>query len=80
GLSFALEFIHQHPECHLTLITKNKLVESNSAYAQGGFAATVSSERSLSAHVEDTLRAGDGLCDVGAVNEIIGSSEQSLNF
>jgi len=41
--------------------TKDNIEVSNTYYAQGGLAAAIGRDDSFSAHVEDTLRAGDGL-------------------
>jgi L-aspartate oxidase len=49
------------------LITKETVSLSASDWAQGGIAAAVSPEDSPKLHVEDTLRAGAGLCDRAAV-------------
>ncbi|MBW4668583.1 MAG: L-aspartate oxidase [Cyanomargarita calcarea GSE-NOS-MK-12-04C] len=49
------------------LITKETISLSASDWAQGGIAAAVAKEDSPSLHVEDTLRAGAGLCDKEAV-------------
>ncbi|PAX53229.1 L-aspartate oxidase [Brunnivagina elsteri] len=49
------------------LITKETVSLSASDWAQGGIAAAVSPEDSPKLHVEDTLRAGAGLCDRTAV-------------
>lgn len=49
----------------LLLITKSKLGESNSRYAQGGIVAVLNENKkdSTSLHIKDTLRAGAGLSD-----------------
>ncbi len=64
GLVAALELskIHQ-----VTLITKSRLAESNTRYAQGGIAAVMSADDSIAEHVDDTIRAGAGLCRREAV-------------
>jgi L-aspartate oxidase len=49
------------------LITKETISLSASDWAQGGIAAAVSREDSPQLHIEDTLKAGAGLCDVAAV-------------
>ncbi|MEA5577549.1 L-aspartate oxidase [Anabaena sp. UHCC 0451] len=49
------------------LITKETVTLSASDWAQGGIAAAVSPEDSPQLHIEDTLKAGAGLCDVAAV-------------
>ncbi|MDY6938287.1 MAG: L-aspartate oxidase [Cyanobacteriota bacterium] len=49
------------------LVTKDELPLSASDWAQGGIAAAIDPEDSPTLHIEDTLKAGAGLCDVGAV-------------
>ena len=49
-----------------TLITKARLEEANTRYAQGGIAAAVGPDDSPSIHLQDTIRAGAGLVDVAA--------------
>ena len=48
------------------VITKSSIVESNTRYAQGGIAAAVGADDAPRLHERDTIRAGDGLVDVGA--------------
>jgi L-aspartate oxidase len=49
------------------LITKETVSLSASDWAQGGIAAAIAPEDSPTLHIEDTIRAGAGLCDVQAV-------------
>lgn len=49
------------------LITKENLTLSASDWAQGGIAAAISPEDSPKLHIEDTLKAGAGLCDIKSV-------------
>ncbi len=63
------------------LITKAKLKTGASDWAQGGIAAAINSEDSPQLHLEDTLKAGAGLCDRDAVQFLVehgASSIQSL--
>lgn len=60
GLTAALEAAKF---ADVTLITKSKLAQSNTWYAQGGIAVVTSGDDSVSAHVKDTLAAGAGLVD-----------------
>jgi L-aspartate oxidase len=48
------------------LVTKGRLEESNTRYAQGGIAAAIGSDDSPAQHLADTIRAGDGLVDRAA--------------
>ncbi len=49
------------------LITKDTLALSASDWAQGGIAAAIAPDDSPVLHIEDTVRAGAGLCDLTAV-------------
>lgn len=53
------------------LMTKGKLVESNTQYAQGGIAAAIGDADSPKLHFNDTLEAGAGLCDEAAVQVLV---------
>jgi L-aspartate oxidase len=64
GLIAALELSRKHS---VTLVTKARLEDSNTRFAQGGIAAAMFSDDSVAEHIADTLRAGAGLCDPGAV-------------
>ena len=64
GLIAALELSRKHA---VTLVTKARLEDSNTRFAQGGIAAAMFSDDSVAEHIADTLRAGAGLCDPVAV-------------
>ena len=53
------------------LITKDTLSTGASDWAQGGIAAVIDPTDSLALHVEDTMRAGAGLCDLDAVKFLV---------
>lgn len=53
------------------LINKNLLPVSASDWAQGGIAAAIAPEDSAALHVQDTLAAGAGLCDLEAVKFLV---------
>ncbi len=68
GLRAALEI----PGTRTVLVvTKDRLTESNSSYAQGGIAGVMSPEDRFENHVDDTLVAGDGLCDRAVVEHVV---------
>ena len=50
-------------ELRVGLITKETVSLSASEWAQGGIAAAIAPEDSPQLHIEDTMRAGAGLCD-----------------
>ncbi len=53
------------------VLAKDSLRESSSEYAQGGIAVALSDDDEVELHEQDTLAAGDGLCDVGAVHTLV---------
>ncbi len=53
------------------LVTKKTSAESSTNYAQGGIASVTSSEDSFDLHVDDTLKAGAGLCRLDIVRRIV---------
>lgn len=68
GLALALKVADR---TKVLLCTKTDLKTTNSAMAQGGIAAVMSEEDSFEQHVQDTLKAGAGLCDVDVVREVV---------
>ena len=68
GLSLALKAaVHSS----VTIVTKDRLPESNSAYAQGGIASVWSADDSFEAHTRDTLKAGVGMCHPQVVETVV---------
>ena len=78
GFSYCLQLLKLQPNIKIALISKAEVNESNSRYAQGGIAAAMAAEDSPESHIQDTLAAGDGLCDVNAVNMIIHQAPQAM--
>lgn len=68
GLSLALKAANHGK---VLIITKASEDESNTKYAQGGVAVVVDKTDSFEKHIEDTLIAGDGLCDPTIVDIVI---------
>ena len=53
------------------VLAKNELTESATQYAQGGIAVALSDEDEISLHLQDTLDAGDGLCNLAAAKVLV---------
>ncbi len=53
------------------VVTKRKIAESNTYYAQGGIASVTLKDDSFERHVADTLEAGQGLCKREAVEIMV---------
>jgi L-aspartate oxidase len=57
---------------------KESLRESSSEYAQGGIAAALADDDDITLHEEDTLFAGDGLCDPAAVHVLVTDAPHAI--
>ncbi|NLJ71965.1 MAG: L-aspartate oxidase [Syntrophomonadaceae bacterium] len=55
----------------VTILIKKSINESNTKLAQGGIAAAMHEEDSPFLHLEDTLEAGAGLCNIEAVDVLV---------
>jgi len=53
------------------VLAKREVTESNTQWAQGGIAAALSDEDEISLHLQDTLQAGDGLCNPDAAKVLV---------
>jgi L-aspartate oxidase len=78
GLSAAVRAATKEPGIRIGIVTKGRLEDSATQWAQGGVAAVLH-EREAAArgydspdlHAEDTMRAGAGLCDADAVRVLV---------
>lgn len=68
GISFALKASRFGT---VALLSKTRLEETNTSYAQGGIASVTYAPDSFEKHIQDTLIAGDGHCDRIAVEKVI---------
>ena len=59
------------PNQTVLVVTKDRLRESNSNYAQGGIAGVLDPDDCFESHVADTLTAGGNLCDQDIVDMVI---------
>ncbi len=72
GLTYALKIAHQFPDKKVLVMTKASADETNTKYAQGGIAVVNDLENdSFEKHIEDTLIAGDGLCNEKVVEIVV---------
>ncbi|MFM9107248.1 MAG: L-aspartate oxidase [Chloroflexota bacterium] len=77
GLSFTLRL---PPGLRVALMTKGLLGESNTRYAQGGLSAAVGIDDSTDLHYDDTIAAGAGLCDPGAVRVLVDGAPEAVEW
>jgi len=72
GLTYALKVAEQCPDKTVTILTKAQSDETNTKYAQGGIAGVMDTDHdSFEKHIEDTLNAGDGLCNREVVEIVV---------
>jgi len=78
GIAGLMSAIHLSEFGRVCVLTKKDSAESNTNYAQGGIACVLASDDSFEAHVQDTLIAGDGLCDESVVRKIVSSGPERI--
>lgn len=72
GLTYAFKVARDCPDKKITIFTKTTSDETNTKYAQGGIAGVWDNENdSFEKHIEDTLVAGDGLCNEKTVEIVV---------
>ncbi|MCX8519508.1 MAG: FAD-binding protein, partial [Methylophilaceae bacterium] len=71
GLSLALALAETRQVC---IAIKREATDSASQWAQGGIAMALGGSADLAAHFQDTINAGDGLCDEAVVADILSQS------
>lgn len=80
GLTYALKVAEACPDKKITILTKTQSDETNTKYAQGGIAGVMDTEQdSFSKHIEDTLIAGDGLCNPAIVEIVVKEGVDRIN-
>ncbi len=79
GLFYALEVANRNPAAQIALVTKKGEKDTNTNRAQGGIAAVLDRTDSFERHIEDTLRAGAGLCRREVVEQIVKSAPSAIS-
>lgn len=80
GLTFAVKMAKLFPDKTVTILTKANTDETNTKYAQGGIAVVNDLEKdSFEKHIDDTLIAGDGLCNPEVVEIVVKEGPLRVN-
>ena len=80
GLTYALKVAEECPDRSVIILTKAQSDETNTKYAQGGIAGVMDFDQdSFAKHIEDTLIAGDGLCNPEIVEIVVKEGVQRIN-
>lgn len=75
GLTFAIKVAKYGKVC---VVTKSKMDDTATSWAQGGIAAVMYTPDSFEKHIHDTIIAGDGLCDESVVRFTISESTERI--
>lgn len=72
GLSVAIKVAQRFLRRKISVLTKEDPTESNTRYAQGGIAVVSDLLKdSFEDHIQDTLKAGDGLCNAKVAEKVV---------
>lgn len=76
GMSFALKVAHAGK---VAILCKSELDEANTALAQGGVSSVTNTVvDNYEKHIQDTLIAGDGICDLKAVEKVVKNAPEQI--
>lgn len=77
GLGVALSLAD---DMRVAIVSKDTLQAGSSQHAQGGIAAVMRADDSLSAHIHDTLLVGAGLCDPEMVAFTVAEAKSAIEW
>lgn len=75
GLTFALKACRYGK---VTIVTKRRMEDSNTRYAQGGIASVFREPDNFEKHISDTLIAGAGICDEEVVRMVVSEAPERI--
>jgi L-aspartate oxidase len=75
GLSFAIKAATLGK---VAIVTKSNCASSNSQLAQGGIACVLDEGDTFKNHIADTLKAGDGHCNISTVENVVKNAPQMI--
>src|SRR5947209_12975891 len=76
GLRAAIELA---PAGRVLVLAKREITDSNTQFAQGGIAAALSDQDEISLHLQDTVNAGDGLCNPEAAKVLVEDAPERID-
>lgn len=77
GLTLALQTADH---AKVAVISKGQLDEGASLYAQGGISVVLDKTDSIQSHIDDTLKAGAGLCNEEAVRFTVEHARENIEW
>ena len=78
GMSGLMTALHLASAGRVVLVTKERLADCNSNFAQGGICCVADPADTFENHVADTLVAGAGLCDEPVVRRIVSEAPAAI--
>src|SRR5207237_7965945 len=66
------------PAGRVLVLVRREAADSSTQLAQGGIAAALSDEDEISLHLQDTLNAGDGLCNPDAARVLVEDAPERI--
>jgi len=78
GLAGLFAALKQPRDLKVALITKRKLADSETVFAQGGISCVTSENDSFSLHTKDTLKTGGGLSKKNIVDIVVRETPSRL--
>jgi L-aspartate oxidase len=78
GLAGLTAALHLAEKKNVAVLTKRRLPDGASSWAQGGIAAVLSEDDSTDGHVKDTLIAGAGLCDETVTRFVVEHAREAI--
>lgn len=78
GLAGLRAALSVDPSQRVVVVTKDKLQQSNSTYAQGGIAGVIDPKDKIEWHVRDTMGAGGNLCHADVVQSVIEQAPERI--
>lgn len=78
GIAGLMTALSLGPDREVALVTKGRLSETGTWYAQGGIAGAIGEADSVELHLADTLVAGQGLCDEHVVRTVVSEAASAL--
>lgn len=79
GIAGLYTALHLSADKKVALLTKVNIEDCNSWLAQGGIAAVLTKEDTFGCHIEDTLKAGAGLCKREAVEVLVAEGPENIH-
>jgi len=80
GLAGLTAALHLAESRDVAVLTKRRLPDGASSWAQGGIAAVLSDDDSTADHVNDTLVAGAGLCDESVTRFVVEHAKEAIDW